>query len=524
MVVGYLTDVMVCVFVSRPLLIFSVMSSNNLTVLLDEPIATIRPELYGHFAEHLGGCVYGGLWVGEDSKIANDGGLRLDVLNALKKLSIPVLRWPGGCFADDYHWEDGIGPRADRPRRFNAWWGHDIEDNSFGTHEFLRLCKLLNAKAYLAGNVGSGTPREMKNWVEYCNFPGDTTLARLRKSNGQSEPFDVPYWGIGNESWGCGGSMCPEDYASAYKRFSTFISTFCREPTKMPLQLIACGPSGNDLDWTRRFFKKAHHFGNDCQIHGFAAHYYAGTAGTATEYSQDQWYELLHRGTAIEKLILDQRAALDEFDPQRKIGLILDEWGTWHPQTPGTPANHLWQQNTLRDALLAAMTLDTFHKHADKVIMANIAQVVNVLQAMLLTDGDRMIRTPTYHVFDLYKSHQGGTSLRMEVDSREVRFPVGELIQTMPAVSASASVKGRELTLSVVNNHTRLPAEMEINLRGGSLGDAVLACISHSDLTAHNTFESPDALVPIKEQLAAPGSKWMHTFPPASVTVIRATV
>jgi alpha-N-arabinofuranosidase len=506
------------------------MPGNTITVVLNEPIAIIRPELHGQFAEHLGGCVYGGLWVGEDSKIPNDGGLRLDVLEALKKISIPVLRWPGGCFADDYHWEDGIGPRADRPRRFNAWWGHDVEDNSFGTHEFLRLCKLLNARAYLAGNVGSGTPREMKQWVEYCSFSGDTTLVRQRKANGHAEPFDVPYWGIGNESWGCGGSMCPEDYASAYKRFSTFVSTFCRDPTNMPLQLIACGPNGNNLDWTRRFFKKAGTFGNDCQIHGFAAHYYSRdwtkpiTTGTATEFTQDQWYELLHLGTAIEQLILDQRACLDEFDPQRKIGLILDEWGTWHPPTPGTPANHLWQQNTLRDALLAAMTLDTFNRHADKVIMANIAQVVNVLQAMVLTDGDRMIRTPTYHVFDLYQSHQGGMSVRVEVDSREVRFAVGDTTQTLPAVSASASIKGRQLTLSMVNNHTRFPAEMQIDLRGGSLSEMTIDTLADEDLTAHNTFDLPDALVPRREQSASAGTKWTQILPPASVTVLRGKI
>ena len=506
------------------------MSSNKLTVLLNEPIATIRPELHGQFAEHLGGCVYGGLWVGEDSKIPNDGGLRLDVLNALKKLSIPVLRWPGGCFADDYHWEDGIGPRADRPRRFNSWWGHDVEDNSFGTHEFLRLCKLLGARAYLAGNVGSGTPREMKQWVEYCNFSGDTTLVRRRKTNGQIDPFDVIYWGIGNESWGCGGSMCPEDYASAYKRFSTFVSTFCREPTRMPLQLIACGPNGNNLDWTRRFFKKAGNFGNDCQIHGFAAHYYSRdwtkpiSTGTATEFTQDQWYELLKLGTAAEQLILDQRACLDEFDPQRKIGLILDEWGTWHPPTPGMPLNHLWQQNTLRDALLAAMTLDTFNKHADKLIMANIAQVVNVLQAMVLTEGDRMLRTPTYHVFDLYQSHQGGTSVRVEASSKEVRFAAGDAMETMPTVSASASIKNGWLTLSVVNIHTRFPAEMEIDLRGRKVGDVTIDVLSHDDLAAHNTFESPDELVPRREMMASPGSAWTQAFAPASVTVIRGRV
>lgn len=504
------------------------MPQNTLTVLLNEPIATIRPELYGHFAEHLGSCVYGGLWVGPDSKIPNDGGLRLDVLNALKKLSIPVLRWPGGCFADDYHWEDGIGPAAQRPRRFNAWWGHDIEDNSFGSHEFLRLCELLGAKAYLAGNVGSGTPRELKQWIEYCNFPGDTTLARQRRTNGRDDPFNVPYWGIGNESWGCGGSMCPEDYASAYKRFSTFTSTFCRDSLRMPLTFIACGPNGNNLDWTRRFFKKAMPFGNDCQIHGFAAHYYSRdwsgqiATGAATAFTSDQWYQQLYLGSGVEQLIIDQRACLDEFDPGRKIGLVIDEWGTWHPPTTGKPLNHLWQQNTLRDALLAAMTLDTFNRHADKVVMGNIAQVVNVLQAMVLTEGNRMLRTPTYHIFDLYQSHQGGTSVRVDVATRDVRFPIREAVEKLPTISASASIKNGELTLSIVNINNSLPAEIEIDFRGGPLADASVHTLSHSDLAAHNTFDHPDELAPQHAVLPTTGSNWTQTLPPASVVVVRA--
>jgi alpha-N-arabinofuranosidase len=503
------------------------MPQHRLTVLLDEPIGTIRPELYGQFAEHLGTCVYGGLWVGRDSKIPNDGGLRLDVLNALKKLSIPVLRWPGGCFADDYHWEDGIGPASDRPRRFNAWWGHDVEDNSFGTHEFLRLCELLGSKAYLAGNLGSGTPRELKQWIEYCNFDADTTQVRRRKSNGRDKPFNVQYWGIGNESWSCGGSMCAEDYAGLYKRFATFAGTFMRDPVRMPLTFIACGPPGNNLDWTHRFFKKAAPFGGDCPIHGFAAHYYARdwskeiTTGTATEFTVDQWYELLHKGTGVEKLILDQRGCMDEFDPQRKIGLIVDEWGTWHPPTPGKPVNHLWQQNSLRDALLAAMTLDTFNRHADKVIMGNIAQVVNVLQAMVMTDGDRMFRTPTYHVFEMYKSHQGGTSLKFDLATRDVKFPLGDAVATLPALSASGSIRDGKLTLSIVNTHASLPAEIEIILRGGSGGRMSVKRLTSSDLAAHNTFDNPDHLVPTTSQVEAMGNSLTITLPPASVTMLR---
>ena len=503
------------------------MPAAKLIIHLDEPIGTIRPELYGHFAEHLGGCVYGGLWVGETSSIPNDAGLRLDVLQALRRLHIPVLRWPGGCFADDYHWEDGVGAPSERPRRFNAWWGHDVDDNAFGTHEFLRLCELLGAKPYLAGNLGSGSPREMKQWVEYCNFTGDTTLVRRRRANGSAEPFNVQYWGIGNESWGCGGSMCPEDYAGFYKRFATYLGTLTRPPTRMPLTLIACGPNGNDADWTRRFFRKAgpppSAGGGDWMLHGIGAHFYAGTAGTATEYDVDQWYTLLHRALQVEQLILDQRAVLDEFDPQRKIGLLIDEWGTWHPPAPGDAANHLWQQNTMRDALVAALTLNVFNTHADKLLMCNIAQVVNVLQAMVLTDGDRMLLTPTYHVFALMRPHQGGTAVRVSCDARPVKFASGEEMATLPGLHASASVNDRTLTLSVVNPHASLPVEADLLLRPGGGGAWTARTLAHAELSAHNTFEQPTMVEPTDLVSLGAGSPLRHSFPPASITVLSCT-
>ena len=341
--------------------------------------------MHGQFAEHLGGCVYGGLWVGPDSPIPNDAGLRLDVLTALRRLRVPVLRWPGGCFADDYHWPDGVGP--DRPRRFNAWWGHEVDDNRFGTHEFLRLCRLIGAKPYLAGNVGSGSPGQLKDWVEYCCWAGDTTFARRRGAHGHPEPYDVRYWGVGNESWGCGGSMTAAEYAGHYNRFSTYLGTFARPPTNLPLYLIAAGPNRNDLDWTAGFFDRLAAQRGDAIIHGYGAHYYAGTAGTATAFTAEQWYQLLHSAAGVEGLIVEQRRLMDALPAAKQVDLILDEWGTWHPPTVGTAANHLWQQNTLRDAVVAAVTLDTFHRHADKLVMANIAQVANVLQAMVLTDG-----------------------------------------------------------------------------------------------------------------------------------------
>ena len=492
------------------------MPANAITVLIDEPIGTIRPELHGQFAEHLGGCVYGGLWVGRGSPIANDDGLRLDVLRALQRVRVPVLRWPGGCFADDYHWADGVGPVATRPRRFNAWWGHDVEDNTFGTNEFLRLCDKLGAHPYLAGNVGSGTPAEMKDWVEYCNFPGDTTLARRRAADGHPAPYGVRYWGVGNESWSCGGNMTPEEYAGHYNRFAAYLSTFTREPTRMPLYLVACGPNRNDLDWTRRFMAKAG--GGDWAMHGYSAHYYAGTAGTATEFAADQWYHLLHSATGVEQLVVDQRAALDAFPRGKAVGLILDEWGTWHPPVTGRPGNHLWQQNTLRDALVAALSLDLFHRHADKLVMANIAQVANVLQAMVLTDGDRMTVTPTYHVFDLYRHHQAGTSLRTAVTSGEVRFAKDDAVAKLPTLAASASVKDGWLTLSVTNVHAAWPIEAAVDLAGRSLADVTVDTLTDDDLTAHNTVDAPDRLTPTR---ATPPFTGTHTFPPASVTVLR---
>ena len=494
------------------------MPANAVRVLLDElPIGRINPELHGQFAEHLGGCVYGGLWVGRNSAIANDGGIRLDVLRALQRLRVPVLRWPGGCFADDYHWTDGVGPAAARPRRFNAWWGHDVEDNGFGTHEFLRLCQLLGAQPYLAGNVGSGTPAEMKDWVEYCNFAGDTTLAQRRAADGHPEPYAVRYWGVGNESWSCGGNMTPEEYAGHYNRYAAFLSTFTREPTRMPLYLVACGPNRNDLDWTRRFFARLP-VGGDFALHGYSAHYYAGTAGTATDFNADQWYALIHSATGAEQLIVDQRAALDEFAIGKNVGLILDEWGTWHPPTPGRVANHLWQQNTLRDAVVAAVSLDSFHRHADKLVMANIAQVANVLQAMVLTDGDRMAVTPTGHVFDLYQHHQGGTAVRAEITCGEVRFAKDDAVAKLPILSGSASVQGDWLTVSIVNVHTSWPIETTLDLAGRTLAEVSVATLADDDLTAHNTVDAPNRLVP---RTATPKAVDAWTFPPASVTVIR---
>jgi alpha-N-arabinofuranosidase len=496
------------------------MSTAKIAVCLQEPLAPINPNLYGHFAEHLGACIYEGVWVGEDSAIPNTGGIRKDVVEALKKIRPPVIRWPGGCFADDYHWQDGVGPRAGRPRRVNIWWGEVIEPNAFGTHEFVQFCRLVGAQPYLCGNVGTGSPRELRDWVEYCNYPGDSTLARTRAANGSAEPLGIRYWSVGNENWGCGGSFTPEDYATEYRRFATFLRDF----GGAPLFLAACGPASNDPEWTRRFFTKMAgypQFGAFRRIHGYSAHYYCGTAGMATGYSVEQWYQLLRRSLEMEPLIKQQRAIMDGFDPERRIGLIVDEWGTWHPPAEGRNPHFLWQQNTLRDALVAAATLDIFNQHADKIVMGNIAQTINVLQAMILTDGPRMVTTPTYHVYDMYQFHQGATGLRATFEAEEVAFKAGEEEQRLFGLDGSASVKEDVLTLSVVNPHVNEPVEATIELRGGRGLRASATVLSHADIHAHNTFEAPDTLKPQTTWFNLNGSEWRHTFAPASVTVLR---
>lgn len=489
------------------------MSDAKINIYLEETISTINKNIYGHFAEHLGRCIYEGVWVGEDSSIPNTNGIRDDVVEALKKLKPPVVRWPGGCFADDYHWRDGIGHRENRPRRINTHWGQVIETNEFGTHEFIEFCRRIGAEPYICGNVGSGTPREMRDWVEYCNFPGDSTLAQERAQNGHPEPFRVKYWGVGNENWGCGGNFDPEDYAAAYRRFTTFLFSF----EDAPLYLIACGPAGNNTDWTHRFFQK---LGNRRRIHAFAAHYYCGTAGTATEYTVQQWYELIQRASKLEDLVIQQRAIMDGYDAERRIGLIVDEWGTWHPPTPGRHPRFLWQQNTLRDGLVAALSLDIFNRHADKVVMANIAQTINVLQSMILTEEEKMLTTPTYHVYEMYSPHQNAQALRTSFSADSISFKVGEEERQVFGLSGSSSLKDDELFLTVVNTHADEPIEASINLYGGRAKKGKARVLTHEDIHAHNTFDVPDNVMPKDEEISVDGSSINYRFEPASVTAI----
>jgi len=464
------------------------MDNTAVDIILCEPIATIAPEIYGHFMEHLGECVYNGCWVGSDSSIPNVDGFRIDVVEAMRKIKPAVIRWPGGCFADDYHWRDGIGPQNDRPKSVNIHWGNVIESNEVGTHEFIRFCQLVGAEPYFAGNLGSGTVREMRDWVEYCNYPGESSLSLERAKNGAPEPFGIRYWGVGNENWGCGGNFSPEDYGTEYRRYTSYLRNF--GGTK--LSLIACGPNGNDLDWTRRFFTKMRKdYWSGTDIHGYSAHVYCGTAGTSTDYSEAQWYRLLYESSRMEQLVVQQRALMDAFDPQRKVGLIVDEWGTWHPAEPGRNPAFLWQQNTIRDAQVAAITLNIFNRHADKVVMANIAQAINVLQSMILTNADQMVTTPTYHVYDLFSDHQGGQSIRTLVSTPALETENGKLDQ----VSVSSSLKSSTLTITLVNSDCSNGVDITLRLHGRmleSVSGAQGIQFPARDIHACNTFDNPD--------------------------------
>jgi alpha-L-arabinofuranosidase len=484
---------------------------------LDEPVGRINPNLHGLFTEHLGDCIYGGLWVGEGSGIPNAGGIRQDVAEALRKVRPGIVRWPGGCFADDYAWEDGVGPREKRPRRVNLWWGQAIETNEFGTHEFVQFCRLIGAEPLIVGNMGSsGSPREMERWVEYCNFPGDSTLARRRAGNGSPEPLRVRYWGIGNEAWGCGGVMDPEDYAVEFKRFSTYL----HDMGGTRLYIIASGPDGNDLEWTRRFFAK--HAGHP-RMNAYSAHYYHhGRVGDLLTFSPGEWYHALQSSQALEGLIVEQRGLMDSFDPERHTDLVLDEWGSWHPIRLGNEPAAAHQQNTLRDALLAASTLDVLHRQADKVAMANIAQAVNVLQALVLTEGDRLLLTPTYHVFGMYGAHVDGQSLRVSVEADEITYELARAWHKLAGLSGSASLRGKTLTVSVVNPSVDSPMEARLELEDGQAASARAVELTHQDIHARNTLAQPDVLVPRPTAIDWRGSVVQHTFPPASVTVITA--
>ncbi len=469
---------------------------NKLIVNADLTTTVISRHLYGHFAEHLGRCIYDGIWVGEESSIPNTRGIRTDVVEALRAVNIPNLRWPGGCFADAYHWQDGIGPKDQRPRRVNFHWGDVVENNHFGTHEFMDLCAQLDCEPYICANVGSGTPQEMADWLEYLTFDGDSTLAAQRRANGREEPWQVKFWGIGNENWGCGGFMRPEYYADLYRRFQVY----ARNYGENKLYKIASGMGGPFIYGTevlmRDVFRAAAPHGPQT-IGALCLHYYVymrETGFSATEFGEDEWFEVLVNALKIEDSIKEHAAIMDYYDPDQQVGLIVDEWGTWYPPQPGTIPAFLYQQNTLRDALVAGLTLHIFHDYADRIVMANLAQTVNVLQAMILTEGEKMILTPTYHVFEMFKGHQDAAYLPLDVQCEPYTFEG----RTLPAVSASASRDASgQVLLTLCNLDPNAGREFTCELRGMPAAGAVSGRIlTAGAMTAHNTFDQPDAIRP----------------------------
>ena len=472
----------------------------------------IPKEIYGQFSEHLGSCIYGGLWVGKDSPIPNQDGYRLDVLNALKKLQVPVLRWPGGCFADDYHWMDGIGPQEKRTKISNNNWGGTIEDNSFGTHEFLNLCELLGCEPYISGNVGSGTPEELAKWVEYMTSDSQSTVADMRRANGREKAWKVKYLGIGNEAWGCGGNMRPEYYADLFRRYTTYTRNYGGR-----LYKIASGASDFDYNWTEVLMKA---IGN--KMDAIAMHYYTvldwNKKGSATAFSEDEYMRILQRCVGIEGCIQNHIAIMDRLDPRKRINLLVDEWGTWFDVEPGTNPGHLFQQSTMRDAIVAGLSFNIFHKYTDRIKMANIAQIVNVLQAMILTDGPKMLLTPTYHVFEMYKVVQDAEFIPVEFNAGSIKSADGAV--EVPALSVTAARKDGKTYVAIVN--TDLKASRTVSLSADkALSRADGRVLTAKDIHEFNDFTNGNKVAPKEFK----GSKRTRnglelTVPAMSVTVV----
>jgi alpha-L-arabinofuranosidase len=524
-----------------PRSVFSQTAESKIEILIDEPIAKIHKDVYGHFVEHLGGVVYDGIWVGEKSKIPNYNGVRKALVDNLKKLNPGVIRYPGGCFADQYDWRDGIGPRDKRPTRVNFWADtrykttkkyEDLQDgpqkyesNHFGTDEFVGFCKMVGADPYLAANLRSRDVRVFMEWLEYCNSPaGSTTWSTERAKNGSKDPYNVSFWGVGNESWGCGGDFTPEEYATEFRKFTAWLPTY-----GVPLKLIGSGPNGGDINWTRKFFEGLAQKGQRQidKLYGWGLHYYSGSTGqqVANEYTENEWYDLLERSNRMETLIEDHWQVMGEFDRARRVKLAVDEWGAWHKQDADMPAGYLYAYaGTLRDALISGMHLDTFQRHADKVVMANPAQLVNTIHSLFHTYEDKFILTPNYHVFEMYMPHMNATALRTEFISPKVGFTRfdaqrKEVPASLWGLNGSASINGKTVTLTAVNPDTKNARETEINLNGAKLVSASARVLTSTDIKARNSFDNPNGLVPKDEGVKiAVGGKLVYRFAPASVT------
>ncbi|WP_185965551.1 alpha-N-arabinofuranosidase [Flavobacterium zepuense] len=492
----------------------SAQQKSTITLASQENAPTINKHIYGHFAEHLGRCIYDGFYVGEKSTVPNTNGVRNDIIAALKELGIPNLRWPGGCFADTYHWKDGIGPKDERPEMVNQWWGGVTEDNSFGTHDFLDLCETLGTEPYLAANVGSGTVQEFTEWIQYVNHTGKSPMSDLRKKNHREKAWGVNIWGVGNEAWGCGGNMTPEHYANLYRQYATFMSDWTNSGKMFR---IASGANVADYHWTEVLMRDI----PKNLIEGVALHSYSFVTwekkGSSTKFDEQQYFTTMQTALKMEELVTKHTEIMDKYDPAKKIALIVDEWGGWYDVEEGTNPGFLYQQNTMRDAMIAGTTLNIFNNHSDRVRMANLAQTVNVLQAVILTKGDKMILTPTYHVMHLYKVHQDAKLIPIKVASPDYKF--GD--KTLPAISASASAKDGKTHISLVNIHSTDKITTEINLESLKLKNFTAKIISSGKLQDHNTFENPNAITEKEfKDFKFKNGTLSVTLPPFSVVVL----
>ncbi len=452
-------------------------AQNRVVVRADQPGAKIDKAIYGHFAEHLGHCIYGGIYVGENSDIPNVKGFRSDVTGALKDLSVPLIRWPGGCFADTYHWMDGIGPKEQRPSIINVHWGGVTENNSFGTHEFLDFCELVGADAYVNLNVGSGTVREAAEWIEYVTSTNESPMTSLRKKNGREKPWNVKYWAVGNETWGCGGNMRPEYYADLYRNYATFM----RAPG---MYKIASGANVEDYKWTEVMMREATRWMNGLSVHYYTVPGTWQSKGSATDFNELAWFNTLQKTLKMDTLVTKHSAIMDKYDPKKRVGLLVDEWGSWYNVEPGTNPGFLYQQNTLRDALIAGINLNIFNNHADRVRMSNIAQMINVLQAVILTKEKEMVLTPTYYVFKLYKVHQDGTMLPIEVKCNQYTLEG----KSLDAVNASASLKNGIVSITLCNLDPNNTQQISFEIAGLTPSKVSGKVVTASKINAYNDF------------------------------------
>lgn len=492
-------------------------AQSTVEILVDAEAAQykINRHIYGHFSEHLGRCIYDGYWVDPTMNVPKDGRIRLDVVAALRHIKIPNLRWPGGCFADEYHWMDGIGPGSQRPTMINTHWGNVTEDNSFGTHEFLKLCELLDTEPFIVGNLGSGSPQEMMQWVEYLNFDGVSPMTNLRKQNGRDVPWGVTYFGVGNENWGCGGNMTPEYYVTQYRQFATYVKNYPGSPVRK----IACGPSGGDYNWTEVLMAGITRGGRS-SAWGVDFHYYTNPprgAGSATNFTEATYFATMRNALRMEELVKGHSAIMDKYDPQKRVSLVVGEWGIWNNVEPGTNPGFLYQQNSPRDALIAGSTLNIFNNHCDRIQMAQLAQTVNVLQAVILTQKEKMILTPTYHVFDLYKVHQDAKMLPVKFASPNYVLDK----ESLPALNLSASQDSLgvvHISLVNIDPNNSIPVSLSFNqVKWSNVSGQIL---TSANITDHNTFEKPETVVIKKFDAAKKQGNALNVNIPAKSIVV----